>query len=59
MDFKDIYMIFLHFSCRASSEDVTLGDEFEKYAWVKRDALHDYDLNEQTRDTFKQLDVLS
>ncbi len=55
---KDIYMIFLLFSCRGCSEDVRLGDEFEEYAWVKRDALQDYDLNEQTRDTFKQLGAL-
>ena len=55
----DIYMIFLLFSCRACSVDVRLGDEFEEFAWVKRSSLQDYDLNEQTRDTFKQLGALS
>lgn len=52
---QDIYMIFLLFVCRGCSEDVRLGDEFEEFAWVKREALKDYDLNEQTRDTFTNL----
>jgi nucleoside triphosphatase len=56
---KDIYMIFLLFSCRGCSENVRLGEEFEEYAWVKRDALGDYDLNEQTKDTMFQLGRLA
>jgi len=56
---QNIYMIFLLFSCRACSEDVRLGDEFEEYAWVKKEALQDYDLNEQTKDTFAHLGLFS
>ena len=52
---KDIYMIFLLFSCRASGEAVQLGEEFEEFAWVRSADLRRYDLNEQTRDTFSRL----
>jgi nucleoside triphosphatase len=55
---KDIYMIFLLFSCRGCSDDVRLGDEFEEYAWVEKDALRGYDLNEQTKNTFVQLGLI-
>lgn len=56
---KMVYMIFLLFGCRARSEAVVLGDEFETYAWVKAEALDRYDLNEQTRATFAQLGLLA
>ena len=52
-----IYMIFLVFTCRSSSENVAVGDEFETFAWVKRENLADYDLNPETRDTFIQMGV--
>ncbi len=55
---QEVYMIFLMFACRACSEDVLLGDEFEDYAWARRETLHSYDLNEQTRDTFTSLGVI-
>ncbi len=55
---QDIYMVFLLFSCRASSDEVHLGEEFEEYAWVKSGDLPNYDLNEQTRDTFTTLGIL-
>ena len=55
---QDIYMIFLLFACRAAGEAVTLGEEFEQYAWVKGPELDRYDLNEQTKDTFRQLGVI-
>jgi nucleoside triphosphatase len=54
---KLIYMIFLVFTCRAGSEEVAVGEEFETYAWVKKENLVDYDLNPETRDTFKQMGV--
>jgi nucleoside triphosphatase len=50
-----IYMIFLVFSCQACSEDVTIGEEFEAYAWVKKEDLAAYDLNQETRDTLIQM----
>ena len=52
---QDVYMIFLLFSCRAASEAVHLGEEFEEFAWVKSADLDKYDLNEQTQDTFIRL----
>ncbi len=55
---KDTYMIFLLFACRAVGKGVRLGEEFEAYAWVKGQDLGEYDLNEQTRDTFVQLGIL-
>ncbi len=55
---QDIYMIFLLFSCLASSSEVRVGDEFEEFAWVKPDDLLGYDLNEQARDTFTTLGIL-
>ena len=55
---QDVYMIFLLFSCRAESEAVRLGEEFEEFAWVKDSDLGGYDLNEQTRDTFGRLGIV-
>jgi hypothetical protein len=37
---------------------VRLGDEFEACAWVKPEALEDFDLNEQSRATFSQLGMI-
>lgn len=54
---KNIYMIFLIFGCRALSENVVIGEEFESYAWVGREDLAAYDLNAETRDTFIKLGV--
>jgi nucleoside triphosphatase len=54
---KLIYMIFLVFSCRAGWQEVTVGEEFETFAWVKTEHLADFDLNPETRDTFVQMGV--
>jgi nucleoside triphosphatase len=56
---EDVYMIFLLFACRAAGTAVKLGEEFEACAWVSPAELGSYDLNEETRDTFIQLGVLS
>ena len=56
---EDIYMIFLVFACRAASEAVRLGEEFEQFAWVKGADLAQYDLNEETRDSFSRLGLFS
>ncbi len=55
---NDVYMIFLLFSCRAASQEVRLGEEFEEFAWVQPADLGGYDLNEQTRDTFHRLGII-
>ncbi len=52
---QDIYMIFLLFSCLATSKSPILGEEFEAFAWVKADSLGRYDLNEETRQTFAKI----
>jgi nucleoside triphosphatase len=56
---KNIYMIFLIFTCRADSMDVVVGDEFEAYAWVKSEDLANYDMNEETKRTFAEMGLPS
>jgi len=51
---EKIYMIYLIFDCTAINQEIKLNDEFEKYAWVKKELLVDYDLNDATKITFKQ-----
>jgi nucleoside triphosphatase len=55
---RSIYMIFLVFTCRANTEAVVIGDEFEVYAWVKAEELGKYDLNQESRDTFIKMGLL-
>ena len=52
---EDIYMIFLFYVCRAVSNAVAIGEEFETYASVSQDQLADYDLNLETRLTFMHM----
>jgi len=56
---RDVYMIFLIFSCRASSSELNLGPEFTEYAWVKRESLTSYSLNSATIETFNRAGILS
>ena len=49
-----IYMIYLLFDCRAKGYKVSLGEEFEEYAWVDKENLKQYDLNLATIDTFRK-----
>lgn len=51
---EDVYMVYLVFDCMATSQDVTLDDEHEEYAWVPSDKLKDYDLNAATVRTFQK-----
>ncbi|ASL83087.1 MULTISPECIES: nucleoside triphosphatase NudI [Serratia] len=55
---EQIYMIYLIFDCHAANRDVTINDEFDDYAWVPRERLGDYDLNEATRFTLQQKGLL-
>ncbi len=55
---KNIYMIFLIFTCRACSKDVVIGEEFEAAAWVKSEDLANYDMNVETRRTFVEMGLL-
>jgi nucleoside triphosphatase len=56
---QEIYMVFLLFSCLASSDAVTLNSEFEEYRWVKPEELNDYDLNLETARTFARLGLIA
>ncbi len=55
---EQIYMIYLIFDCHAANRDVTINDEFDDYAWVPRERLAEYDLNEATRFTLRQRGLL-
>lgn len=50
---EEIYMIYLIFDCIAENEEIILNEEFEKYKWVKKEDLQNYDLNEATKITFE------
>lgn len=51
---EEIYMIYLIFDCVSANRDVIFNEEFQEIAWVSRDRLKDYDLNDATRFTFTQ-----
>ncbi|WP_426446541.1 nucleoside triphosphatase NudI [Siccibacter colletis] len=51
---EEIYMIYLIFDCVSANRDVVFNEEFQEIAWVNRDRLKDYDLNDATRFTFSQ-----
>ena len=51
---EEIYMIYLIFDCVSANRDVVFNEEFQEIAWVSRDRLKDYDLNDATRFTFTQ-----
>jgi nucleoside triphosphatase len=55
---RDVYMIFLIFSCRAKRNELELGPEFSEYAWVDKDAFTSYNLNSATRETFRQIGLI-
>lgn len=56
---RDVYMVFLIFSCTATSKDLTLGPEFTDYAWVPQDKLLSYALNSTTIQTFWRAGISS
>jgi nucleoside triphosphatase len=53
-----VYMIYLLFACRAVDDAIELNEEFAEYAWVSPPELGEYDLNEETRQTFLGMDLL-
>jgi len=55
---EKLYMIYLLFTCRAISNKVKLNEEMSEFAWVKKTKLDEYDLNEPTRETFKDMGLL-
>ncbi|CAQ83322.1 MULTISPECIES: nucleoside triphosphatase NudI [Photorhabdus] len=55
---EEIYMIYLIFNCYAKNTKIIINDEFESYAWVMKEDLYKYDLNEATKITLKQRNLI-
>ncbi|CAN5854275.1 NUDIX domain-containing protein [soil metagenome] len=47
--YRPAHFILLNFIARSDSEEVTLNEEAEAYAWVEPEAADDYSLNTPTR----------
>lgn len=56
---REVYMIFLIFSCKTNSAHLVLAPEFSDYAWVRQESLTSYDLNTATIATFQQTGIIS
>lgn len=54
----DVYMIYLIFDCLVKKSPIHLNEEFTAYAWVKPEQLVNYDLNEATRMTFRDKELI-
>ncbi len=55
---EPIYMLYLIFDCVSANRQITVNEEFQEVAWVRPDKLGELDLNEATRITFAQKDML-
>ncbi|STP84255.1 Nucleoside triphosphatase nudI [Edwardsiella ictaluri] len=51
---EKIYMIYLIFDCKSSNRDISFNDEFQEVAWVSKDKLNEFNLNEATKITFTE-----
>jgi nucleoside triphosphatase len=49
------YMIYLLFTCAATTATVRLNEEYVDYAWVKPEDIFTYDLNTATKSTFERV----
>lgn len=47
-------MIYLIFDCKSSNRDISFNDEFQEVAWVSKDKLNEFNLNEATKITFTE-----
>lgn len=56
---REVYMIFLIFSCKTMCDDLVLAPEFSDYAWVRQESLMSYDLNSATIATFKKTGIIT
>jgi nucleoside triphosphatase len=52
---EDLYMIHLVFTARTKIDAVQLNDEFEEYVWVGKKTMQNYDLNDATVKTMREL----
>ena len=56
---RSIYMVFLLFRCLAEPGEVRLNPEFEEVAWVPKERLSSYRLNQATVSTFSRLGLVT
>lgn len=47
--YKPAHFVFFNFVARANSKEVILNDEAQKFAWVAKEDILDYDMNSFTR----------
>jgi nucleoside triphosphatase len=55
---QQVYMIYLLFECLAVSDEIQLNEEFVEYAWSAPSEFGNYDLNNETLETFIELGVI-
>jgi nucleoside triphosphatase len=55
---QTMYMVFLIYACTTDGRDPVINEEFEVLAWVAPHELEDYDMNEATRTTLRQVGIL-
>lgn len=55
---EEIYMIYLIFDCISANRIITFNEEFQEITWVSPEKLKDMDLNEATRITFTQKELI-
>jgi nucleoside triphosphatase len=56
---ESLYMVFLIYLCQTTGGDPTLSEEFDSFAWVGPADLASYDLNVATRETLRQVGILT
>lgn len=52
---RPLYMIFLLFHCRATTDQLRLNPEFTDYRWVGEEEVETLELNSETVDTLSRL----
>ncbi len=53
--YKDRHFLFMDYTCRTDSEEVTLNDEAEESVWAKLSELHTYELGGFTESLLNKL----
>lgn len=54
-----MYMVFLIYACTTDGRDPVINEEFDSFAWVAPQEFVQYDMNEETRITLRQVGVSS
>lgn len=53
--YKDRHFLFMDYTCKADTLEVTLNNEAEEYVWSKLSDLHTYELGGFTESLFNKL----